>query len=157
MTKLSNENVQGIKNELSAKLLTQREIGDKYGVSRSVISDIACGRVHKEVKADLEMSEQEAHIFKLQSEIEHLREERNTFKRQLRNAAKTQGLFQAIVDELDDRVKPMRGLPSARPEYKPSKDVIVEHLVMHLSDGHHDQVITPDDTGPAQSGSPASL
>jgi len=147
VTKLNEEQVRGIKNFLSAKLLTQQEIANKFGCSRSNVSDIACGRVHKEVRAEIEMDEQEAQIFKLKSEIEHLREERNTYKRQLKSAAKTQGLFQAIVDELDSSVRPLRALPSARREFKPTKNQTAEHLVMHLSDGHHDQIVTHDDTG----------
>jgi transcriptional regulator with XRE-family HTH domain len=147
MTKLNEQDVQGIKNDLSAKLLTQQQIAEKYGCSRSNISDIATGRVHKEVKAELEMDENEAQIFKMKSEIEHLRAERNAANRQLKNAAKTQGLFQAMVDELETSIRPLRALPSARKEFKPSKGQTVEHLVMHLSDGHHDQIVTPDDTG----------
>ena len=147
MTKLNEEQVRGIKNDLSAKLLTQQEIAAKFGCSRSNISDIACGRVHKEVRAEIEMDEQEAQIFKLRSEIEHLREERNTARRQLKSAAKTQGLFQAMVDELETSFKPLRALPTARREFKPTKNQTVEHLVMHISDGHHDQVVTPADTG----------
>jgi transcriptional regulator with XRE-family HTH domain len=147
MSKLSDADLEGIKTDLSEAKLTQKEIGDKYGVSRSVISDIACGRVHKEVREALAEDNESAEVFRLKSEIEHLREERNDFKRQLKNAAKTQGLFQAIVEEMDDRIKPLRPLPAARPAFKASKDTTVEHLVMHLSDGHHDQVITPADTG----------
>lgn len=146
MTKLSDDAVKDIKTLLSEKQLTQAEIGQKHGVSRSVVSDIACGRVHKEVRADIEVSPDEAQIFRLQAENEHLREERNQYKRQLKSAAKTQGLFHAIVEEMDDRIKPMKALPSAR-SVKTSRDTIEEHLVMHISDGHHDQVVTPADTG----------
>jgi len=146
MTKLNEEQVRGIKNDLSAKVLTQQEIANKYGCSRSNISDIACGRVHKEVRAEMEMDDNEAYIFKLRSEIEHLRAERNLANRQLKNMAKTQGLFQAMSDELENKIKPFRALPPARREFS-TKGKITEHLVMHLSDGHHDQIVTPDDTG----------
>jgi transcriptional regulator with XRE-family HTH domain len=147
MTKLNTEQVKEIKKEIASKRYTQKEIGTEYGVSRSVISDIACGRVHKDVKIVLEATEEESQIFKLQAENAHLREERNLAKRQLKSAAKTQGLFQAIVDDMDSRVKPMAALPKARPMYKESKEMVEEHLVMHLSDGHHDAVVTRDDTG----------
>lgn len=147
MKKLTEAQVKEIKTDLTEKSLTQKQIGKKFGVSRSVISDIACGRVHKEVRAEIEMNEMEGQMFKLRSENEHLREERNQYKRQLKSAAKTQGLFQAIVDEMDDRVKPLRPLPSARPKFKEERGTIREHLVMHVSDGHHDQVVTPNDTG----------
>jgi transcriptional regulator with XRE-family HTH domain len=44
MTKLKREEVEKIKTELSQGRYTQEEIGSRYGVSRSVISDIKCGR-----------------------------------------------------------------------------------------------------------------
>lgn len=147
MTKLSRDKVKEIKDELSAKKLTQKQIGEKYGVSRSVISDIACGRVHKEVRGTTEVSPEEAEIFKLQAENTHLREERNLARRQLKQAAKTQGLFQAVSEEMDLRVTPMKALPPARPDFTPTKETMQEHLVLHLSDGHHDQIVTHDDTG----------
>lgn len=146
MAKLREEDVVGIKTDLSRKALTQKEIGAKYGVSRSIVSDIATGRVHKEV-VDIEPIDDEARMLKMQGEIIHLREERNEYRRQLKFAAKTQGLFTSVVDEMNYRVKPFKSLPAARPEFKPSSDTINEHLVMHLSDGHHDQVITSSDTG----------
>jgi transcriptional regulator with XRE-family HTH domain len=147
MSKLSKAKVEKIKIALAKKNQTQRAIGADYGVSRSVISDIACGRIHKDVEVNIETSPEESQIFKLQAENAHLREERNLAKRQLKSAAKTQGLFQAIVDEMEPRVKPMLALPEARPTYKQSKDLVEEHLVMHISDGHHDAVVTHDDTG----------
>lgn len=147
MTKLTDDKVKEIKDALATKELTQKQIGSKYGVSRSVISDIACGRVHKSVKSDAEVSEEDAQVFRLQAEIAHLREERNTARRQLRAAAKSHGLFQAVAEEMDERITPMTALPKARTPFKPSGDTVEEHLVMHLSDGHHDQVVTRDDTG----------
>ena len=147
MTKLNNDAVAEIKDLLSRKQATQKEIGKTFGVSRSVISDIACGRVHKDVKPGTETSAEEDQIFKMQAEIAHLREERNLAKRQLNQAAKTQGLFTAVAEEMDDRIKPMIALPKARAPFQPASDTKTEHLVMHLSDGHFDQVVTKDDTG----------
>jgi len=145
---LTEEQVVGIKNDLARGVLTQQQIGDKYGISRSYVSDIACGRIHGAVQSEVpEATDEESQIFKLQAEIAHLRDERNTYKRQLQSAAKTQGLFQAVADELERRIQPFKALPPARKEFKQEKGTIREHLVMHLSDGHHDQIITPEDTG----------
>jgi transcriptional regulator with XRE-family HTH domain len=144
---LNNDKVAEIKELIAAKSLTQKQIGAKFGVSRSVISDIACGRVHKDVKPQNEVSPEETQIFNLQAENAHLREERNLARRQLKTAAKTQGLFQAIVEEMDERIIPMTALPPARAEFKPTPNTVEEHLVMHISDGHHDQVVTRNDTG----------
>lgn len=147
MTILNREAVAQIKADLNRKDLTQKEIGAKYGISRSVISDIACGRVHKDVPADDHITEEEAQIFQLQAEVANLREERNQARRQLNRAAKNQGLFQAIKEEMADRITPMSSLPKARPTFEPTKETMSEHLVLHLSDGHHDQIITREDTG----------
>jgi len=147
MTKLANTQVEEIKDALATGNFTQKQIGAKFGVSRSVISDISCGRVHKDVKPTTEATEEEAHIFKLQAENAHLREERNLARRQLKTAAKTHGLFQAVADEMEERITPMLALPSQRPQFKPVSGGVTEHLVMHISDGHHDQVVTRDDTG----------
>ena len=143
---LSKEQVKEIKSDLATKNLTQKEIGQKYGVGRSVISDIATGRVHTDVIPETEIDPEQSQVLKLQGEIEHLREERNSARREMKEAAKTQGLFAAVMDEMRKRVKPMKALPPARPSFK-GQDKIIEHLVMHISDGHHDQVITPSDTG----------
>jgi len=146
MTKLTDDNVRDIKVALSEKVMTQAQIGEQFGVSRSVISDISTGRVHKDVTAPEPDSDNQ--FLKLRGEIEHLREERNEYKRQLKAAAKTQGLFSSVVDEMQRIVTPMKALPPARPfEVGSVKEGISEHLVMHLSDGHHDQIVTPSDTG----------
>ncbi len=147
MTILNKNQVSEIKDHLIRKDLTQKEIGKKFGASRSVISDIACGRVHKDVKAANEATPEESEIFRLQAENTHLRDERNDVRRKLKAAAKTQGLFDAIVEEVEDAVVPMRPLPPARRTLEAPARQLTEHLVLHLSDGHHDQVITREDTG----------
>lgn len=147
MSKLTGDQVKRIKTEIALGQHTQKQIGEMFGVSRSVISDIACGRVHCDVQADVgDATPEEQQLFKLRAEVEHLREERNTYRRQLKKAAKNHGLYTAIVDEMEARITPLSPLPSARPTFKRT-DVISEHLVMHLSDGHHDQVVTHADTG----------
>lgn len=145
--KLNETQVRQIKNEIALGQLTQKQIGEKFSVSRSVISDIACGRVHKEVDADMsDATPEQQQLFKLRGEVELLRDERNAYRRELKQAAKHQGLFYALVDEMDKRITPIAPLPPARPKYR-RDGVITEHLVMHLSDGHHDAVVTHADTG----------
>jgi transcriptional regulator with XRE-family HTH domain len=148
MLKLNETDVKKIKADLAAKQLTQKQIGEKFGVGRSIISDIATGRAHADVTVeDVILSDDDARLLKMQGENVHLREERNGLRRQLKSAAKTQGLFSAVMEEMQDRAKPIKALPKARPAFKIEKNTIREHLVMHLSDGHHDQVVTPSDTG----------
>jgi hypothetical protein len=145
MTILNKDQVADIKDLLGTK--TQKEIGDKFGVSRSVISDIACGRVHTDVQAASEASEEDKEMFKLNSRLAVVREERNALQRQLRAAAKNNGLMEAVVEEMEDRVVPMKALPKARKPYTKPDKLISEHLVLHLSDGHWDQCVTLDDSG----------
>lgn len=145
MSKLTDMDVTNIKMDLSRKELTQKEIGAKYGISRSTVSDIATGRLY--ASQPVEIDDTDARYLKMEGEILHLREERNELRRRLKGAAKTQGLFTSIVDEMSTRVKPFKALPSVRKEYDPKQDTIKEHLVMHLSDGHHDQIVTPSDSG----------
>lgn len=162
MAKLTTEQVKKIKEDLAENKLTQPEIAKKNSVSRSLISNIATGRAYKKVegpdappkagkgqgkkKPDYDPSDQR--VLELETEVVHLREERNHARRKLQHAAKTQGLFKAVVSEMESKVKPLRNLPKARSAYKPGKEnAVVEHLVMHISDGHHDQIVTPEECG----------
>ncbi len=140
----------------------QTAIAKKHKISRSTVSDIMTERVHKDVpwpegyepipnkKGGQHNVLDEAdptneRILELESELVHLKEERNRVASKYKAAAKTQGLFRAIAKEMDGRIKPYKALPSV---YNPkAKKQITEHMVMHLSDGHHDQVISPTECG----------
>lgn len=162
MAKLTIERVKQIKRDLADNKLTQPEIAKKEGVSRSLISNIATGRAYKNVegpeappkaakgqsKKVPEYDPADQRVLELEAEITHLRDERNHARQKLKVAAKTQGLFKAVVEEMETKIKPFKALPKVRSAYKsaPTRSVI-EHLVMHLSDGHHDQIITPEECG----------
>ena len=141
--------------------MTQVAIAKKHKVSRSLVSDIATGRAHKDVpwpngepvpkRAGGQHKKIEEHdptnnrILELEAEVIHLTEERNRERVKAKASAKTEGLFRAITIEMDQRIKPLKALPSqfvCRP-----KAEIVEHCVMHMSDGHHDQVVRPEEVG----------
>jgi len=155
--KLTKPKVAQIKAAL-AEREKQPVLARKFKISRSVISDIATGRVHKDVpwpegynpvprkpggqRAKKGYDPTNERIMELEAEIVHLHDELKRERRRVKAGAKTAGLFKAIVREMDDRVKPIDPLPTAF-EYR-RKAQIVEHCVMHVSDGHHDQVITPD-------------
>ena len=81
----------------------------------------------------------------LEAEIVHLTEERNRERSKVKAGAKIAGLFKAITNEMEQRVKPFVALPPALDFRR--KAVINEHCVMHLSDGHHDQVVRPEEVG----------
>lgn len=143
--------------------MKQTEIASKYGVSRSLVSDIATGRVYKDVpwpggrpptpkraggqlKPITDYDPTNRKIQELEAEVIHLTEERNRERQRAKSNAKTEGLFKAMASELTDQVIPIKPLPRVRNPFL-SKKRIEEHAVLHLSDGHHDQVVTPEESG----------
>ena len=156
--KLTKKKVAAIKADIT-NCMSQPDLAKKYKISRSTISDIATDRVHKDVPwPDGEAPRKKSggqrkplvldpaqQVAELQADIAHLIEERNQARKSAKVAAKEHGLFKAVVQEMDLRVKPYTALPSAR---KPKgKKQIEEYLVMHLSDGHHDQIVKPEECG----------
>lgn len=157
---LSPKTVTRIKAEISAGG-KQAEIASRHRVSRSLVSDIATGRAHPDVpwpsgeplpkraggqrRKIADYNPTDRRILELEAEIVHLTDERNREKAKVKAGAKTAGLFMAMVAEMDKRIRPFATLPSL---FKPRpKAEIVEHVVMHLSDGHHDQVVMPEECG----------
>jgi hypothetical protein len=158
MSKLTDEQVTEIKDKLFEGL-TQPEIAEMYGVSRSLISDIATERVHKDVPGPTTVKKQggqhkatpqhdptDERVKSLESEVLHLRAERDHARRSAKAAAKNHGLFLAVKDEMQKLVVPYYPLPPAR-ELDERDDVIEEHLVMHISDMHADQIVVPTECG----------
>lgn len=164
MPRISREKVAKIKADLAeTKGRDQAKIAKQNKISRSLVSDIFTGRLHGDVawpdwyepvpnkKGGQHKPAQEAdptneRILELEAEVTHLTLERNQAKAKSRANAKTDGLFRAIVKEMDTRITPFKALPSAI-KIPTGKKIITEHMVMHLSDGHHDQVITPEECG----------
>ena len=162
MAKLTDKKVLAIKKLLAENKLSQPEIAKKYRISRSTVSDIATGRTHTKVEGPTappkigkgqrkklpEFDPTSERILELEGEVTHLREERNHARRQLQVAAKSRGLFKAVSSEMDKRIQPFKALPVPRPSYKrPKAASVVEHLVLHISDGHHDQIVVPEECG----------
>jgi hypothetical protein len=160
--RLSEEVATALK-ALIASGAKQKEVAAKYGVSRSLVSDIATGRVYKDIpwpegqkpvpkraggqhKEIEDYDPTDTKIQALEAEVIHLTDERNLERRRAKSNAKTEGLFKAMADELTDKVMPIKPLPKERPRSTVKKR-IEEHAVLHLSDGHHDQVVTPEECG----------
>ena len=142
--KLTEELVKAIKTDIAMGVKKQKQIADEKGVSRSLISDIATGRAWSDVEP--EPTEEESTILKMRADNEHLRAERNYYKNQLRQSSRESGLFQAVAEAMESYIIPYAPLPNS-PAIERTDDTIDEHLVMHLSDGHHDQVIRPEECG----------
>ena len=158
--KLSTDDVVEIKRLLSEGV-GQKKIGNQFNVSRSLVSDIATGRAHEKTGSPVTHRKTggqykpvplhdptDARVLSLDAEVAHLKDERLHIKRQLKSAIKTHGLMAEVVEELETCLKPMAPLPKALSINRGSRtDVIEEPVVMHMSDGHHDQVVLPSDCG----------
>jgi len=159
--RLSKKTVVKIKTAIAAGV-SQPVIAKRHKVSRSIVSDIATGRVHKDVpwpdgeapgpkaaggqhKALPDYDPTDRKIMELEAEVIHLTEERNRERQKVKASAKSAGLFKAIVGEMEQRVTPFAALPPVLDFRRKAK--ITEHVVMHLSDGHHDQVVRPEEVG----------
>jgi hypothetical protein len=155
--KLNAKKVREIK-ELLAAGNTQPFVAKKYRVSRSLISDIATGRAWSQIDIAVPTKKSggqsknfnaDDQVLTLEAEVLHLKDEHNVMQRQIKAMTKTHGLFKTVVEEMERIVVPMSGLSKALPiERKLVKDrQIDEHLVMHISDGHHDQIVNPSECG----------
>lgn len=162
MPSLSKKQVKMIKQEIVDGHKTQDEIAASFGVTRGTISGIARDKMHTDVpwpkqppkkaanggqrKKLPDYDPTDSRVLELEAEVAHLTEERNHARRAAKANSKYMGLFKAATEVIEEKMtKPMKPLPTAR---RLSKKVTVEEdLVLHLSDGHHDQVITPTETG----------
>jgi hypothetical protein len=86
-------------------------------------------------------------ILELQADLVCYKAELRQARAELAAANRAHGLFQAIKAELEAVVPAMTPLAPQRPIGLPTRDLINEHLVVHLSDGHHDQVVHPHECG----------
>lgn len=158
--KLTKTDVAEIKSAIASGS-TQPTIASQFGVSRSLISDIATERTHADVpwpggykpvpkqpggqRVRKDYDPTNERIMELEAEVVHLNDELKREQRRVKAGAKVAGLFKAITKEMDARIQPFNALPPAV-EFR-RKAQITEDCVMHLSDAHHDQVIAPEAVG----------
>lgn len=153
--------VKTIKNQIVEGQKTQDEIAKPLGISRGTISAIARDKSYTDVPWPAQPKKKPAsgqrkklpqhdptdeRILALEGEVVHLTEERNHARRAAKASSKYIGLFKEATEVIEAKMtKPLKALPKAR---RLKKDFTVEEdLVLHLSDGHHDQVITSVETG----------
>ena len=124
------------------------ECAKKHDISRGAVYAIQTGKTHKDVPwpglnvKPVDLTDQRLQL--LEAENLHLREELTNKNKVIKSSRRDQGLRQVAVEELQN-FKPMRPLPC---QIKPSgKNKIKEHAVLVLSDGHHDQRVTPEECG----------
>ena len=138
-------------------------IAREFGVHRSYVQQVWRGKWLKSVpwpdgftpKSQQQKTKQpvdttplnpiDAEIRGLKAEILHLKDELRIERKQSIEGLKTEGLFKSMIDCLEKEIKPLSTPPAVRRlKTTPS---IEEHCVMHLSDGHHDQIILPHECG----------
>jgi len=145
--------IKQIKKLLLENELTQRQIGEQFGISRSTVSDIATNRRYRDIEPRLQASKipggQPKHLnletqnVALVGQIENLRQERNLLKRQLRAASKRIAVVDGIVEELGPIIKPLK--PAASFKFVGPPKTIEESMVLLYSDSHCDQIVRPEE------------
>jgi hypothetical protein len=158
---LSKRQVAKIKQFIVDGDKTQDQIAEKFDVTRGTVSAIQRELIHVDVKWPKERKKKKAHgqrkpvpqhdptderVLALEADVAHLTEERNLARRQAKAGAKYQGLFQACVEVVGEAIVPFEPIPMVKRPTNQGK-IVEEDLVFHLSDGHHDQVITKEETG----------
>src|SRR4030042_283527 len=121
--KLNTKKATDIKARLAAGA-TQRQVAEEFGISRSVVSDIATGRIWKDApgkvpikraggqsKPAVKYNPTDERVLELGAEINHLRDERSVLQRQVKAMSKNHGLFKAVAKEMDSFIKPFTALP----------------------------------------------
>ncbi len=159
--KITKSKVAKLKADITAGI-KQTELAKKYKVSRSLVSEVANERAHKDVpwpegkpltkiaggqrKKIEDYDPTDEKVLQLEADVFHLTAERNRARTKAKAGAKLEGLFKAMSGVMTDSIVPMKPLPTAHK--KPmKKGIISEHAVLHLSDGHHDEVVNPIDCG----------
>jgi hypothetical protein len=160
MPRLNDVTVSQIREELKTGAAV-KTVAAKFGVAYSSVSNIKNGRSHSNsdaprqhhqpgtvppTKAEVKpFDPTDQRVIELEAENINLKAELNVQKRSAKAAGKQHGLYRAIVDEIKE-IKPLTVLPDIV-KTQPRSDKIRESLVMHLSDGHHDEIVVPDECG----------
>ena len=157
---LSKKQVASLKKQIAKGDKTLSQLAKEFTVSRGLVSDIANDRARADVpwpkgyqhinteggpRKKVKHDPTNDRILELEAEVAHLVDEKNHYKRAAKAAVKTGGLWKAACEVIDEKIKPFKQLPSTRKTGK--KQTINEDLVLHLSDGHHDQIVTLEETG----------
>lgn len=157
---MKKRQVSSLKRQIAKGDKSLTQLAKDFEVSRGLVSDVANGRVWKSVawpngythtnkeggqRKKVKHDPTNDRVLELEAEVAHLNDEKNHYKRAAKAAAKTGGLYKAACDVVEEKIKPFKQLPPQRKLKKSTN--IEEDLVLHLSDGHHDQIVTLEETG----------
>jgi hypothetical protein len=81
-----------------------------------------------------------------QGQIANLTTELRQARKQLKDAAKDSGIIQAVVSQLQDYIPAIKA-PERWTDNRRKKGMVEEHLVVHLSDEHADEIVLPEQVG----------
>jgi len=87
------------------------------------------------------LSDSDRKILSLESKIAGLLQDRSRMSRELKAAVTKHGIVQSVVEELQAVVTPLESFTPVADFRKSKKSTVEEHLVMHLSDEHADEVV----------------
>ena len=105
LKKLTIEQVKEIKMLLLEGVLSQKEIGEKYGVSRSVIKSICIGKTYKYVLPEIDLSKRVPVYCKLTNDdVKHIKELAKTGKYKHSEIAKMYNVDQAHITRIINNI-----------------------------------------------------
>lgn len=110
---------------------TQADVARKFGCSRSMVSHIVCYRVGDDADP------QEA------SKIRQLQDSKNYAQRRLREGLRNEDIIRRCGEIAASEIRPLRRLRPPSPATRKGK--VTETLVVLMSDGHHDQIVRPEE------------
>lgn len=85
------------------------------------------------------MSADERRITDLQAQVSMMMMDATRMRKELKSATLQYGIFQTLAETMQTSVIPLDPLPDARERLTPK--LVTEHLVMHLSDMHADEIV----------------
>ncbi len=138
--------IDAIKIDLDAGTLSQRKIGTKHGVSQGFVHNVKFGTA-KPLIIDSKIAPPKADptnekILQLEAQVVSLNDERRRLSKAYKAAQRENSVFEALVDEMEGSIEPIKPLPKALKRGKNGKQ-IRESVVMHLTDEHADSLVLP--------------
>jgi len=121
--------------------MTLKEIAKKNNVSEGTVSNIKTNLTYPG-----QPDPTNKRILQLEAQNVALNDEIGRCKQAYKAAQRENSVFEALVDELNKVVIPIKPLPKA-PRIKRTKNLIQESVVALLSDEHADQIVLPHQVG----------
>ncbi len=140
--RLSEEKRLAIIADLQNKL-SQRAVAKKHDVNQSTVSNVKRDFVKSPSN---QPNPTDKRILQLEAQNVSLKDEMNRCKQAYKAAQRKNSVFEALVDEMKNIVKPIQQLPKLIKLSRKDK-VIQESVVAHLSDEHADQEVLPHQVG----------